>query len=166
MVPVEGQSLLKDGIRPSEDRLVSVDSAERILRTKFKREDAATMVKCLGWVYVKWQDLQYEAGMGPSGRGEASFDTDKSRSHYSHLGHTSSGRRARTLCVCQRLRGISMGSHGACPNVEAIGSTKTRQPPAKRLCTDGEPAPLRQRRRKYKLDIRFNHTHPLVLSSN
>lgn len=67
-VPAHSQSLLKDGVRPSEDQLVSVDSAERILRTKFKREDAATMVKCLGWVYVKWQDLQYEAGMEPSPR--------------------------------------------------------------------------------------------------
>jgi hypothetical protein len=62
-IPIESQNSLKDGVRPLEDQLVSVDSAERILRTKFKKEDAQTMVKCLGWVYIKWQDLQYEAGM-------------------------------------------------------------------------------------------------------
>lgn len=65
-IPDESRNSVKDGVRPSDDQLVSVDSAERILRTKFKKEDAKTMVQCLGWVYIKWQDLQYEAGMDVS----------------------------------------------------------------------------------------------------
>ena len=60
---------LEDGIRPADDQLISVESAERILKRKFKREDAQSLVHCLGWVYVKWQDLQYETGMQNSVKG-------------------------------------------------------------------------------------------------
>ncbi|KAJ9100517.1 hypothetical protein QFC21_003560 [Naganishia friedmannii] len=55
------QSSLKDGVKPADDLLVSVEDAERTLRRKFTRNDAEEMVKYVGWVYVKWQDLQYEA---------------------------------------------------------------------------------------------------------
>ncbi|KAJ9093919.1 hypothetical protein QFC19_008152 [Naganishia cerealis] len=60
-IPVAWTSL-KEGVKPDDDRLVSVNTAERLLKRNFSRNDAAQMIKYLGWVYIKWQDLQYEAG--------------------------------------------------------------------------------------------------------
>lgn len=56
------QSLLEDGVKPADNLLVPVETAERMLKRKFTRDDAEELVKYIGWVYVKWQDLQYEAG--------------------------------------------------------------------------------------------------------
>lgn len=62
LLDTEHQKRLAEGIRPADDQLITVESAERILRRKFNEEDARSLIRCLGWVYVKWQDLQYEAG--------------------------------------------------------------------------------------------------------
>ncbi|KAJ9122280.1 hypothetical protein QFC22_001700 [Naganishia vaughanmartiniae] len=55
------RSSLEDGVKPADDLLISVEDAERTLKRKLTRDDAEDMVKHVGWAYVKWQDLQYEA---------------------------------------------------------------------------------------------------------
>jgi hypothetical protein len=61
------RSLVEDGVKPADDLLVTVEVAERMLKRKFTRNDAEEMVNYVGWAYVKWQDLQYEAGAQTSG---------------------------------------------------------------------------------------------------
>jgi hypothetical protein len=56
----ESDTLAQDFVKPNMADLIHIDQYER-RHGHLTKDDAEKVVSQLGWVYVKWQDLQYEA---------------------------------------------------------------------------------------------------------